>query len=76
MSVTLSTGAGHAQVANRVGMGAAERVRRVAGLGSPYWCRPKGRHSLGARTGRPYLALGGCVFVCVVQVSWWGDGRW
>ena len=31
MVVTLSMGAGHAQVANRVGMGAAERVRRSGG---------------------------------------------
>ena len=31
MSVTLSTGAGHTQVANREGMGAAERVRRSGG---------------------------------------------
>ena len=31
MGVTLSTGAGHAQVANWVGMGAAERVRKSGG---------------------------------------------
>ena len=35
MGVTLSTGAGHARVAIRMGMGAAERVRRSGGPRAP-----------------------------------------